>query len=183
MSKQALYTDGGTIGRNPSPHGGPWAFRHVEHKDGENDVVLYSESGILIPGQCAIEGKKITNNHTEFYALLRALESMERGWEGKVCSDSLITLGRFFVFWGNQKQLYPHKNIPQEWVRRRDYELARLGWNVKPVLLSGHPTREHLRTGIGARGTPVSIHNKWCDNRCKELSEEWKVQNGGRGRV
>lgn len=163
---QSIFTDGGTIGKNPSRDGGTWAWCRVAEVNGE-EIVIERGSGVLRPNFKTIP--QVTNNHTEFYALLNALEALPPGWLGKICSDSQLTLCRFFVCLG-QTHLWPLKNICQEWIERKLRVVKKLG-KVEVVLLSGHPTKADLERGIGKRGTPVSRHNVWCDKECQRLAK------------
>lgn len=179
--KLSLYCDGGTVGRNPSPHGGPWAWCYI---DEDNVTVLNKDSGVLTPHNSDI-GKsqlcldsRVTNNHTEFYAMLMGLENLPSQWEGRVCSDSLITLARFFVLpWRGYTTRWPLKNIPLRWIYRMEDVRKRLSLNIEPVLLNGHPSRNELESGIGHRGLPTSIHNKWCDDECTRLAIKFAKEN------
>jgi len=92
-----LYVDGGVIGGNPSAIGGTYAYR------------LLGEAGALV--QCARVlttfqvGGHVTNNQTEMMALLAGLKRLPDGFNGKIFSDSQVTLGRAFMGW-------KWKNIP-----------------------------------------------------------------------
>ena len=143
-----LYTDGGTIQRNPSPIGGTWAWCGV----GADGRRLVERGGFAVePGG--------TNNHMEQLAIIEDLEAMNEGWEGLVRSDSQVALGRVFLGWKT-------RNLPQAIAHRSKAALARLG-KVRYELLQGHPTRKDLEAGIGKkRGLPVSHHNVWCDTEC-----------------
>ncbi len=153
----AVYSDGGCIRANPSPIGGTWACVGVD----ADDLHVFEHSGVVRPTD--LGGHPVTNNQMEFYALLVALESLPPRWSGRVCSDSQVTLGRFF---GGQKMT----GIPLRWVTRASTAIGRAG-TLEPMQLSGHPTREQLRRGIGKRGTPVSIHNVWADRQCAVEAE------------
>lgn len=156
MSVVAVYADGGVVRHNPSPYGGIWACCHVD----EAGSRTWEDAGWLLPGE--FNNGVVTNNQTEFYALLIALELVPAGWSGRACSDSNVTLLRFF----RSGRL---NGIPMRWQHRLGRVLARLG-AVEPVLLSGHPTRSQLAAGVGRGGRPVSEHNVWCDRRCGELA-------------
>lgn len=147
----ALYCDGGVIGKNPSPHGITWAFCGVD----ENNRRILEAGGYVVspPGRLA------TNNWSEQIAIVKALEAMPAGWSGLVCSDSRIALGRVFQDWST-------KNLPRNVIERSRQAVARLGC-LRFLHLQGHPTKEDLARGIGAkRGLPVSIHNVWVDEEC-----------------
>lgn len=170
----SLYTDGGTIGHNPSPHGGSYAWCQVF----DENLMLSAGSGIITPFHPDMDGKLISNNVTEFYAMLKGLESLSDGWEGKVCSDSLLTLARFFEIPSrNIHRKWPLKNIPKSWEERMHIVVERLSSNIEPILLSGHPTKTHFKAGVGARGTPVSQYNVWCDQECGRWIRKFKEEN------
>lgn len=176
----ALYADGGVLGRNPSQTGGMYAWRHVA---ADGTVVREGSGLVLMPGDYTAatlmaqdvpfvymptkhtDGRPVeyvTNNATEFYAVLDALEALPDGWSGNVCSDSSITLGRLC-------RSYALRNIPRLWVERGARVRQRLGL-LTPVLLQGHPTPDDLRRGVGAkRGYTVSEHNVWADRECNRL--------------
>lgn len=155
-----LYTDGGVIGRNPSPEGGVFAWCLVE-----NDFRVKEHSGLILPG--AIGMQAVSNNNTELLALLDGIEALPKDWTGRVNSDSRIALGWVFLGWSPEK-------IPQVLRTRlaalhRSGRLAGLQWR----LLQGHPTKADLARGIGEkRNLPVSIHNVWCDEACSRLARE-----------
>jgi ribonuclease HI len=155
--KQALYTDGGVIGKNPSPIGGTWAWCLIEN--GED--FKRCGSGIVLP-EDGVDGK-VTNNVTELTAILEGMESLPESWQGVICSDSQITLGRVFEGWrlaGVPDPLYERLEAIRGRLRG---DLAR----VKFQLLQGHPTRADLVRGVGKkRGLPVSQWNQWCDEQC-----------------
>lgn len=152
MTVVAVFADGGVIQHNPSDYGGTWGCCHVD----QDDVRVLEMGGVILPSE--VETTGVTNNQSEFMAMLQALEALPDGWSGKACSDSNITLMRFF---GCAKM----RGIPVVWGQRMSRVLGRLG-TITPVLLSGHPTRAHLASGVGKHGTPVSVHNAWCDKRC-----------------
>lgn len=148
-----LFCDGGCCGHNPSPIGVTWAWVLVQ-----DDQIVREDSGII--RTCAV-CPTVSNNVAEYAAAVQALESLPAGWNGYLCSDSQVTLGRLFQGW----QL---KGISNAWAARATAALARLG-HVEPVLLQGHPTKADLARGIGAkRNLPVSKWNALCDRRCQE---------------
>jgi ribonuclease HI len=156
MDVVAIYADGGVIRKNPSDIGGTWAWCGV---DADGNRVI--ERGGVCPAK---PGQFITNNHMEQIAITLALEAMPEGWTGKVCSDSMIALGRVFKGWRE-------KNLPVNVSQRSAAAAARLG-KIEAVLLQGHPTKADLERGIGKkRGFPVSIHNVWCDKECGRQAE------------
>lgn len=146
-----VYADGGVLGASRSEIGGTWAWRHVDEDDLHVDYAYGISRG------------PTTNNVQEFRALLYCLEALPEGWSGVVCSDSQITLGRFFQGWATQ-------GISEDLLVRRDAVLARLG-SLTPVRLDGHPTKDQLKRGVGRRGGPVSRHQVWCDIACNDAKE------------
>lgn len=174
----AVYADGGVIRINPSPIGGTWAYCHSD----ELGSHCADGSGVLSPSFVGTD--VVTNNQTEFYALLMAIESLPDNWQGVICSDSKLTLTRFF---SARRRPYsaarPHapvvilngvpdgvfvgfKSIPVAWVDRMQAAVWRLGDGCVVQRLDGHPTRAHLLAGVGKRGMPVSEHQVWCDTQC-----------------
>lgn len=161
MSVLQVYADGGVIQKNPSAIGGTWASCHV---DGHGQRI-WSASGVILPEQV---GGEVTNNQTEFYALLMGLEATPMYWSGQACSDSRVTLLRFFYSGAL-------RGIPEGWQRRMGRLLERLR-NVEPVQLDGHPTRAQLAAGVGKRGQKVSEFNVWCDLQCGEEARKFLAQ-------
>lgn len=157
----AVYSDGGLIRSNPSPIGGMWAWCHVD----ADDWRVREESGILEPSD--VEGRDVTNHHTETYALLMALEALPDGWTGRACSDSRNALRVFF----GEGSL---RNLPAAWRPRIGAVLRRLG-RIEPIRLDGHPTRAQLAAGIGKRGAPVSEHNVRVDDLCTKAGERFML--------
>lgn len=159
----ALYVDGGVIGRNPSSIGGTFAWRMVN--DGEPGIM----GSDTIPAQI-MPNREVTNNQTEMLAMIEGLRRLPADWIGTVYSDSAVTLGRTF---GN----FRWKNIP-EWMRVEFHaQKARLvNWGmIQHVQLDGHPTKAQLASGIGKGGNPVSIHNVWCDEACTSAGKLFLV--------
>lgn len=153
MPITAIFADGGCISRNPSPYGATWAFVHVDDAGRKT----LERSGIY--SQWPDTGE-YTNNFAEFLAVVEALEHLPAGWRGDVCSDSAVTLGRFFEGW-------KLTGIPP-WLARRGINARnRLDWTAcRAVLLDGHPTKAQLAAGVGKRGNPVSAWNVRCDELC-----------------
>jgi len=152
-----LYADGGVIQKNPSPHGGTWAWCGIT-----NDTVLATGSGVITPHDAGLP--TITNNLTELLAIVQGLEAMPGDWCGTVYSDSWVSLQRVFL----HARL---RNVPQWLVDRvthlrRTHQLDQIGY----VLLDGHPTKAALHSGVGKRGHPVSRWNVWCDQECTRLA-------------
>lgn len=156
-----LYVDGGVVLKNPSPIGGTYAYRLL--KDGE----VVSEGGFFISCKDA-RVEAMTNNITEMMALVKGLENLPDDWTGTILSDSTITLGRAFSG-------HKWKNVPAWLCHRFVVQRYRLvNWNIiNKELLSGHPTRKQLATGIGKNGLPVSEHNVWCDQAARLAGERF----------
>jgi ribonuclease HI len=167
----AVYGDGGTIGKNPSPDGGTWAWVAVD----EDGWMIHWEHGWFTPplteeGGCETREPDhlpvVENNQSEFAAILlalRSIKSVRPDWNGLVFTDNLTTIRR----WSRAGSL---KNIPRDWQQ----EMARIqrmpglvGDPSRWTLLDGHPSKAHILAGIGKRGYPVSVHNKQCDELCK----------------
>ena len=159
----AAYSDGGVIGRNPSPIGGTWAYVLV---DASGEPITQA-SGV-IPAE---PGSTVSNNVAELVAALRALAALPGGWAGTFYSDSQVTIGR--IFWG-----WAWRGLPLAWQERAHQIRARLG-AVQPVLLQGHPTQVDLARGVGSkRGLPVSPHNVTCDRLCQEAGRAYLSKIG-----
>jgi len=163
VSAAAIYADGGVLRVNPSPIAGTWATCHVD----ADDYRIWHASGVILPSEV---GGPVTNNQTEFYALLSGLEALPYGWSGKVCTDSLVTIRRF----RDDARL---TGIPLEWRRRMAMVLGRLR-ALDYVRLDGHPTKAQLQAGVGKRGGPVSKHNVWCDDECGRAGQRFMLMKG-----
>lgn len=154
-----VYADGGVVTENPSPIGGTWAWCHVDEQ-GER---VASGSGGAGPEFFGLHaGECVSNNVTEFYALLKAIEPLPEGWSGRILSDSGVTLTRF-----KRPEGARMKGLPPSLVGFMRVAVARLG-EVEWVLLGGHPNRKQLAEGVRKDGKPVSQHNVWCDKKCNE---------------
>jgi ribonuclease HI len=144
-----IYADAGCIRKNPSPYGVTWCWILVE-----NDELLESSSGVT--------SRLTTNNQAEFYAILKALESMPNGWSGEVYSDSQIALN----WWGRRN--FDQINIKQF----KDRGLAassRLGV-LKFKHVKGHVNKS-------SRGT----HHSWqqlCDDSCHNQAKLYSASRG-----
>ena len=155
----AIYADGGVVGANPSPVGGVWAWCAVN----EHDERVVRRSGFTLRRGV----REVTNNNMELVALVLAVEALHEGWSGIICSDSRLALGTLFEGFNARKQ-------PPNIVKRGMAAAARLS-KVETMLLQGHPTKEDLITGIGARrNLPVSQHNVWCDQECNRVKKQQK---------
>lgn len=172
MQITAVYADGGVVQVNPSPYGATWAFVHVD----ESGAVVRERSGLFTRWP---DAGSYTNNFAEFLAVVEALEHLPVGWRGDVCSDSAVTLGRFFHGW-------KISGLPAWLVSRGAVVRNRLDWTAcRPVQLDGHPTKAQLAAGVGKRGNLVSAHNVRCDALCGEQASEflntivhYRAQNG-----
>lgn len=161
MSIVAVYADGGVIQKNPSPIGGTWAFCFV---DAQNERIV-TRSGSVSPAE--FEMATISNNLTEFLALLYALEAVPAGWIGSVYTDSGVTLQRFADPWNVSM-----KGIPTALVDRARAVGKHVG-GINLNLLGGHPNRAELAAGVRKDGKRVSEHNVWCDQECTRVGEEY----------
>lgn len=161
INPNALYADGGVIGKNGHPKAGTWAYRVVE-----NGLVAKEWSGVL---EYNTETPHISNNVTELLAVIEGLKALEPEWCGTVYSDSKITLGRVFCGWATM-------NIPEWLLEEMNKQKKRLlNFSVLTYgLLSGHPTKFHLEKGKGRNGHMVSVHNQWCDEECNRQKERFE---------
>ena len=82
-----VYCDGGILGQNPSKRGGTYAWIQVE-----NDEELIWDYGCVTPDDLGVIA--VTNNQTELYAAVMALEAMPEGSQGVLWTDSQVTLHR-----------------------------------------------------------------------------------------
>ena len=157
-----LFTDGGCVKANPSPIAGTWAWCYVV-----DDVMVSHDSNIIYPE--VFNSNTVTNNQTELIAMLSGLSFLPPDWIGVVKSDSQVSLGRVFLNWKFKRGIPAHIILKYQEIKKKF-----LYWNqIKWVLLSGHPTKKELETGIGKNGLPTSKWNVWCDKRCGELSKEF----------
>lgn len=156
-----VYTDGGMIGSNPSIIGGTYAWCEVVGSE-----LLRWESGVILPAH--LNGRRITNNITELWAVLSALEELSADWDGVIHTDSLITLRRMTNKSPSMKGI-PRKML--EWwgaIRRKHRGKVRFN------LVAGHPSQKELEDGFNRYGKPVSAWNKWCDDECRRMAFEEK---------
>lgn len=173
----AVFADGGVLRRNPSPLGGMWAYCHTDARG----LMVASRAGVIVPSGAPtlglaepMGGAEVTNNQTEFLAVLTGLEALPDGWIGHVFTDSQVTITRWTA--EPADGLVP-KGIPLAWWDRKRAVLRRLG-GLSWHRLDGHPTREQLRTGIGKRGGTVSVHQVWCDTACTEVGRDYLKRKG-----
>jgi ribonuclease HI len=159
-----IFCDGGVIGPNPSAIGGTWAYRSFV-----NEVLVNDLSGVIICNTSI----KITNNITEMLALVHGLESLPDNWNGRICSDSLVTIGRASLGWQwNHMPL----DIVKMWEvqRRRLLNYGNFVW----INLKGHPTKKELSEGVSKEGRPVHLQNKLCDKECTRLATLYMKEHG-----
>lgn len=165
MRPESIYADGGIIGpRNPSQLGGVWGWCHVE---GYERVI--GDWGYIMPDLLEAWGgtAQVTNNTSELYAMLLALEACPDGWAGRAYTDSGVTSGRLRTFALPAGLAHKLNGVPQGLQALIRRQVERLSWeSIRWHVLSGHPTREQLKNGYGKHGLPVSSHNVWCDTQC-----------------
>ncbi len=155
-----LFADGGLIGRNPSKLGGTWCWCWVQ-----NGEMIQSNSGVILPKHIGVDS--VTNNVTELFAAVHALNSIPENWNGILHTDSRVTLLRI-TNGMNQNTPGVPEYLRQELLRLR---LTR-HWRV--VLVAGHPTRVELAQGYRRRnGLLVSRWNVFCDEECQRLAREY----------
>lgn len=153
-----IYADGGVIGKNPSSHGGTWCFLWA----GGGGEVLRLHSGLVTPADLGVA--RVTNNHTELLAALKALESVPRGWAGTLYTDSVVTLHR--VTSGSK-----FDGVPQ-WLRLRVLEVRRAR-RYRVMHVKGHTTEEQRINGVG------HTLNVMCDRECSRLARVLLRERGG----
>lgn len=158
-----LYADGGVALSNPSPIAGTWAFVYVNAEG----VTVKERSGLLLPSY--LGRRTVSNNDTEFYAVLRGLEALPDGWSGDVYSDSQCTLLRYQRVVNCQP---PTKTMCVEHYERAEVAVDRLG-PLRFLHLKGHPTRSDIARGHTAKGQPVSLYQVRCDILCTERAQEY----------
>lgn len=158
---EAIYADGGCVGPNPSPLGVTWAFCWVR-----GGRVVFEASGVVEPAD--LGRAEATNNDAELLAACRALESVGPDWAGCLYSDSNVTICRLS---GS-----PAEKLP-DWARGRVLKLRRRP--CRKQLLGGHPNKKALALGWDDRGLPVSEFQVYCDEKCTELAEAFKLQLAG----
>lgn len=157
----SIYSDGGVIGRNPSPRGGTWAYCLVDARNRR----CGHDNGVVTPDEVGLPA--ISNNLTEFLAALRGLEAVPDGWSGTLWTDSEVTCSRLV---GGRCS----PSLPDEFWERARAAFRRLG-PVVVNLVGGHPKPHELARGYrtvptigGRRRLPVSHHNVFCDRLCGE---------------
>ncbi len=150
-----VYTDGGIIQANPSRHGGTWAYVVLD----ASEAVLCEASGVVTPADVGLPA--VTNNLTELFAAVRALQVLPDGWAGTLYTDSQVTMFRLV----NPGAAF--NGIPDGLRREVREQRRRLG-AFRVVRLDGHPTQAQLASGVGKRGGTCSRWNVHVDKRCNE---------------
>ena len=156
----SVFADGGVILKNPSVHGGTFAFVLVD----ENGQEISHASGTVTPSDIGLP--TVSNNYSELLACVNAMLYVPQEWDGTIYTDSFVTMCRLTA------KNPGMKGIPKD-LRVRTWEARlRLG-AFKVTLLDGHPTKDQLFSGIGKRGNPVSRWNDFCDRLCKEQARKF----------
>ena len=152
-----IYCDGGVIKKNPSSIGGTWAWCLVK-----DEVILKWNAGVVTPDDIGMDS--VTNNFTELLAAVNSLAYILGAypdWEGKFCTDSLITLNRLTC----SKSF---NNVPK-WLVDKTLQL-RSNRKWKASLVKGHANKKEIESGWSGRH-PTSKWNSWCDEKCSELAK------------
>jgi ribonuclease HI len=155
------------IGKNPSLHGGTWAWCFVQ-----DDRIINCDYGLLDGAAynrwCNSSGHAVTNNFMELYAAVHALEyytDKDQKFDGTIFTDSKITLHRI-------TDSASFKGIPK-WLKDRALKV-RFQRHYQAELVVGHPTIAEQKQGFRARnGLPVSKWNIWCDEQCQRQAQEF----------
>jgi ribonuclease HI len=188
-----LFTDGGCIGRNPSIHGGTWAYIILNAHTTPRTLAVPAtppnpriKSGVVWPkGGKIIESAEfeeieqsffdrpyVTSNLTEFYAALTGIHELYRRDYRKIqlFTDSEVTASRLT---GEKAAM---KGLPANLVNHWREIQSSLALDI--LLLQGHPTKIELEAGVGKSGRVVSVWNKHCDTECRRLANlarhHWK---------
>jgi ribonuclease HI len=151
----AVYSDGGCVKVNPSPHAGTWAVVYVDMTGRE----IGHAAGYLVPDEGTVE-----NNLMETFAALVGLEVLPDGWAGTLYTDNLNALRRITTPRGTSF------NGPAHELRERCCYVRDRMPDMTGQLLCGHPTRAELESGRGKRGYPVSVHNVRANALCDETA-------------
>lgn len=172
--ESALFPDGGTIGTNPSPHGGTWAWVVV---DPYRDIRAACESGVVAQDDFTDRPVYLTNNTAELYAAVLGLRSLPGGWEGAIYSDSQTTIRRLEKARDGLKNLMA--GCPRDLVDATYAAVKHVG-QFRCVLLAGHPAKAdllHCQTQMvyrdPATGRLYSRHNHHADKLCGEAARDW----------
>lgn len=173
-----LYTDGGCIKRNPSPHGGSYGIVIVQ--DGK---VVEERSGTIDAHTLGYQGF-LSNNVAELYALSLGILMLPCDVPCGIYSDSENALGRVFQAW-------KLNGVPGWLCDMVGYARMRLRLmdQFEWALVQGHPNKKELELGetierrnkdgvitrIG--GLPVSEWNVYADGLCTNASARWLEEN------
>lgn len=158
----SVYCDGGCILKNPSVYGGTYAFCYLD-ADGN---ILAQHGGYFTVPELPVGFTDVENNFCETLAILLALEGLPHGWTGSVWTDSKNALNR-----AKTPQAEKFGRCPT-WAKQRMLAARRVRPGVAFGLCAGHPTRKELAAGHSG-GLPVSLHNVWCDARCKQAAQDF----------
>ena len=161
-----IYTDGATIGRNPSVIGGAYAIRVVL----PNDTPALELASYVSPSE--FNACEVTSNSIELYALMIGISLMNNYEIDVIYTDSQVSISRIKAEKISEglKEL-PLRAMLQDLREKHDTSKINL------VRVASHPTKMELQIGH-RNGTPVSKHNVWCDKICRRISDE--VLNGKR---
>lgn len=190
---ETIYCDGGVVGKNPSDYGGVFAWRVVRMPgasivgEGRGIMVPFGDIDLLRAAQLVHDtleglfdvdvivmqrqgdsmGSQVTNNQSELMAAVHALEHRPEDWDGRLLTDSSVTIRRMT----GAVNLNPNQ-VPL-WMIDRLVKVCRSRRQVTYDHVAGHPTKADLRLGH-KKGEPVSHHQHWCDRTCVQLTE-WYV--------
>lgn len=170
---ESLFTDGGTVGKNPSPYGATWAFVTV---DAGKDVRVHDDCGVITPGQ--FNWTHVSNNLAELYALVMGLNHVPPGWSGTLYTDSNVTIQRVRMARGGKRRgCVPGVPSP---VLEEFYAAVNRAGHFMCVLLAGHPDRHQLACCRSqmvyrdpATGLAYSRHNDFVDKACSLAARDW----------
>lgn len=157
-SSEFLFSDGGVVGQNPSPHGYTWAWCLVK-----GVCRVAHDSGLVRP-----ESGSVTNNLAELEAAVRGLESLPEGWAGFLVIDSACTIARLIR--GSHDPSMD--GVPISLQVRAAIQRQKKSYTV--VRVKGHPTRADLARGRHASGACVSEHNEFVDSLCN--AAKWRME-------
>ncbi len=171
MEKVFVFSDGGIIGSNPSPIGGTWAYCIMTPEDrmiGSGSGIILTAGAKQAAGDCDMVQQdnlpfdSVENNLMEMIAAVEGLKRTKAGDSIIWGCDNNNTIQRITGSWAWNGIPHDIKELAQEIARTR---------TIVPILLSGHPTKAQLLSGIGKRGTPVSKWNQWCDSECNRVKK------------
>ena len=153
-----IFTDGGVMGRNPSPLGGMWAFCAVDARD----VLIFGDGHVITPAE--VELPYVENNVSELYAVIKALEWAPVGPRFELWTDSINTMRRLL------DPIYASMNGVCDTLHQRLIAAVQRhggtlpGQRLDVRLCAGHPTKAELEAGRKSKNNlPFSKWNVWCD--------------------